>query len=309
MRYYLANNTLIVRGAFRACSTGEGGGIGNVTSLLIHPVDPLNPPDNKQVIRNAKLRNGLSPAAAFGLLIPTQFTQHAVFRYEQVTVFITAGANTRGISRQEKYDTTDPLTEGSIRIICTISGNLPDHDLLKALIAVNEAAVQASSGDDRISGLDQRGIIIGAEPDLTTRGDTNVNVERNIREAVRYGITYTIERLSKGSGKTGIWPSFHIHSTMGGDRWIEWQKKGCPYYPCHFKGQRCDLCYCPLYPCEDETLGEWTIGSRGRVWSCVPCTLNHQPSVVHHLQRNPEATSSELKALILHYPHKEKPGE
>ena len=301
MRYYLANNTLIVRGAFRACSTGDSGGIRNVTSLLTHPVHPPNSPDNEQVIWNTAYRNGLSPAAAFGLLIPAQFTQHAVYRFDQVTVFITAG-KTRGSAGHEKHDTADPQIEGAIRIICTISGDLTDGDLLTALTAVNEAEVQAVAGDDRISGLDRRGIIIGAERDATARGEDH-NVDGKIRETVRYGIADVIEHISKGPDHSDVWPSFHIHSTIGGDRWIEWQKKGCPYYPCHFKGQRCDLCYCPLYPCEDETLGEWTIGSRGRVWSCVPCTLNHQSSVVHHLRRNPEATSSELKALLLHYPH------
>ncbi len=304
MRYYLSNNTLIVRGAFRACSTGDDGGIRDVTSLMTHPVHPSNSSENGQVIHNTAHRNGLSPTAAFGLLIPTQFTQHAVFRYDQVTVFITAGINTREHGRQEIHDTPDSMIEGAIRIICIVNGNLTDQDLLTALITVNEAEVQATAGDDRILDLDRRGIIIGAEKNATTRADDLVNLDKKIREAVRYGIADTIEHVSKGPDHPGVSPSFHIHSTIGGDRWIEWQKKGCPYYPCHFKGQRCDLCYCPLYPCEDETLGEWTIGSRGRVWSCVPCTLNHQPSVVHHLRRNPEATISELKALLVHYPQR-----
>jgi hypothetical protein len=37
--------------------------------------------------------------------------------------------------------------------------------------------------------------------------------------------------------------------------WVEWSPEGCPYYPCHFEGQQCDFCYCPLYPCLDTSLG------------------------------------------------------
>ena len=36
MRYYIESDTLFVRGSFRAASTGAGGGIRSVSSLLNH---------------------------------------------------------------------------------------------------------------------------------------------------------------------------------------------------------------------------------------------------------------------------------
>lgn len=59
----------------------------------------------------------------------------------------------------------------------------------------------------------------------------------------------------------------------------------CKYYPCHFNGQDCTFCFCPFYPCKDElTGGKWITGSSGNlVWSCLDCTLIHQPEVVKKL--------------------------
>ncbi len=56
----------------------------------------------------------------------------------------------------------------------------------------------------------------------------------------------------------------------------------CDYYPCHFEGQDCTLCFCPFYPCEDErTGGQWIESSSGgKVWSCLYCDIVHKPEVV-----------------------------
>jgi len=305
MRYYLSDETLIIRGAFRACSTGYDGGIRSVTSLLTHPVTPSEYPGDEQQISNAAYRKGLSPEATFGHLIPARILQHAVYRFDQVTVFITAGVNTRNASNQETHNSAE-TPDYAIRIICTINDNLTEGDLLTALVAVSEVERDAFGNSEICSNWDRTGVIIGAIETGTPLSGSHVSWLGKLRDAVRYGVEDTIEHFSKSPDHSGVRPSFHIHTTIGGDRWIEWHKGGCPYYPCHFKGQRCDLCYCPLYPCEDESLGEWTTGSRsaGRVWSCAPCTLNHQPSVVKHLRRNPEASISELKSLLLHFPSK-----
>lgn len=54
----------------------------------------------------------------------------------------------------------------------------------------------------------------------------------------------------------------------------------CDYHPCHFRGQDCTFCYCPFYPCEDEDLGSWLVGRRGRrVWNCTDCLLIHRTPV------------------------------
>ncbi|AEA46400.1 cysteine-rich small domain-containing protein [Archaeoglobus veneficus] len=51
----------------------------------------------------------------------------------------------------------------------------------------------------------------------------------------------------------------------------------CKYYPCHFSGQDCSLCYCPFYPCLLYDLGgELKITSSGYVWSCQNCNWIHK---------------------------------
>ena len=298
MRYYLGTGSLIVRGTFRACSTGPTGGIRNVTSLLFHQVFPLDP-GNEQSIRNAAYRNGLLPSHSFGLLLPAQILKYSVFRFDEVTIFIGAGYNPEASGVDELNTGKTRWGPDPISIICTIDANLTDQELLTALVAITEAKMSVL-GDTGSSSPWESGVIIGAENTSRKQENFQRDWSRKIRESVRYGVSRLQDTASLGIPPTPRDPSFHIHSSIGGDRWIEWQKGRCPYYPCHYNGQRCDFCYCPLYPCEDETLGEWTDGSHGRVWSCAPCTLNHQPAVVHHLRRNPEASNIELKSLLAH---------
>ncbi len=54
----------------------------------------------------------------------------------------------------------------------------------------------------------------------------------------------------------------------------------CEYYPCHFRGQNCSLCFCPFYPCMDADLGEMVEGKKGLVWSCKDCFWTHRHEVV-----------------------------
>ena len=53
----------------------------------------------------------------------------------------------------------------------------------------------------------------------------------------------------------------------------------CAWYPCHFKGQNCSLCFCPFYPCMDSELGEMVKGKNGPVWSCQECFWLHRHDV------------------------------
>lgn len=46
----------------------------------------------------------------------------------------------------------------------------------------------------------------------------------------------------------------------------------CKYYPCHFEGQDCSLCFCPFYPCLFYKFGEL----KGKIWSCVRCEWIHK---------------------------------
>jgi len=60
----------------------------------------------------------------------------------------------------------------------------------------------------------------------------------------------------------------------------------CRYNPCHFPGQDCTFCFCPLYPCEDPELGKLVKGRDGKdVWSCQDCYWTHRPDVARELHQ------------------------
>jgi len=55
--------------------------------------------------------------------------------------------------------------------------------------------------------------------------------------------------------------------------------KGCKYYSfCHHaKVEDCTFCYCPFYPCRDESIGgKWI---KGAIWSCQDCSWIHRTEV------------------------------
>lgn len=60
---------------------------------------------------------------------------------------------------------------------------------------------------------------------------------------------------------------------------------GCKYYPCHGVVEDCTWCYCPFYPCEDESLGKYIISRRTgeKVWSCKNCTWIHRKDVAQRV--------------------------
>ena len=67
----------------------------------------------------------------------------------------------------------------------------------------------------------------------------------------------------------------------------------CPYYYCHYDGQDCSLCFCPLYPCMDARLGEMVMGRKGNeVWSCESCYWNHRGEVAKELVERIPVTPS-----------------
>ncbi len=60
------------------------------------------------------------------------------------------------------------------------------------------------------------------------------------------------------------------------------EKGECKYYPCHFEGQDCSLCFCPFYPCLIyETGGEF---KGNLIWSCMKCNLVHKNEVVNEIK-------------------------
>ena len=129
---------------------------------------------------------------------------------------------------------------------------------------------------------------------------------RRVREAVLHGVPEAIRRNANTTGQQDR-PAFFIFSRFKGEHWVEWVPEDCQYYPCHFPGQRCDFCYCPFYPCGDESLGQWVESSTsGKVWNCARCTLLHEPVVADYIKKFPGASLNELKRLKGRLPIKKK---
>lgn len=54
----------------------------------------------------------------------------------------------------------------------------------------------------------------------------------------------------------------------------------CRYHPSHFTGQDCTFCYCPFYPCRDQTFGYDVTRENGElVWDCQDCLFIHRHAV------------------------------
>lgn len=67
--------------------------------------------------------------------------------------------------------------------------------------------------------------------------------------------------------------------------------KKCKYYPCHKKVEDCTFCYCPLYPCLDDKLGEYLYKKDIVIWSCKDCEWIHKKSTVAKiLAENPKTS-------------------
>ncbi len=283
MRYYLRENTLFIRGSFRSVSTGTGGGIGTVSTLLNHTVPHAW--DGKDPLRELSAvisREGLPPDF-FGLLTAVKMQHLCILQYDFVTVFISAGIR--------------PESSGTINIIACSSQGMSDAALAGAIITATEAKSEAVRGlGHPFSGTPADAVIVASEgPVLHPYAGILTEVGARIHAAVLFGVPEALKRHEGIVDRDA--PSYFIFSRYGGDHWVEWLPRACPYYPCHFEGQRCEFCYCPFYPCGDESLGEWVKSSsrNGPVWNCAGCTLLHQPAIADYLKGNPEASLRELK--------------
>lgn len=289
MRYYSDTNTLFIRGTFRAASTGISGGIRSVSTILNHTQTPVA--DAAAVEKNL---DAIVTAAGlernyFGLTTSVPVHQTCIFQFDFITSFITAGI------RPEP-----PADRGSINIIVTSSRGMGDAALLETIMVAAEAKAEALQGMDLpLSGTAADAIIAacGEETKMCHRSAGRVTeAGKRVREAILYGLPETIQRHD--AKINGDRPAFFIFSRIKGDHWIEWTMKDCPYYPCHFPGQSCEYCYCPFYPCLDETLGQWAASSNGgRVWNCARCRLPHEPEVAAYLKKFPGASRQELMKL------------
>jgi adenosylcobinamide hydrolase len=287
MRYFFRGKTLFLRGDFRAASTGVNGGLREVTTIFNHTVDgtfdhaaPLRPMED--------LAAGMGFSRGFfGLLTAVDIRTSCILHYDFITLFVTAGLSGEGGGGP-----------GTINIIIHSSEGLTDGALLGAILTAAMAKADALRDlGHPVSGTATDAVVAASEgPACHEYAGTATEAGRRIYAAAFRGVQ---EALARHEGRVERKaPSVFVYSRYGGDHWVEWSPEGCPYYPCHFEGQRCDFCYCPLYPCRDTSLGQW-VESRngGRVWNCAGCTLLHTPKVADYLKRHPEAGLSELKRL------------
>lgn len=298
MRYYLKSSSLIVRGRFRVCSSGPNGGIRDCTSIVNHQVKPGFSGDPEKEIETLAISLGFSYAQTAGLLTAVSFDSLCILSWDNLMVFITAGITHPDPDLKPSEDLLLRPGAGTINII-VITRNFSDQGLIDAVITATEAKSQAlrNSGHS-FSGTVTDAVLIATEGTGDVRyAGSATGIGWKIHESVLFGVEEALLRQSGTITRTK--PSFFIWSGIGGPHWVEWEKEHCPYYPCHFKGQRCDFCYCPLYPCGDTTLGDWIEKpDKPPVWGCTRCTLNHDPGVTRHLLNNPEASLQELKAIF-----------
>jgi len=302
MRYYLRKDVLIVRGDFRAASSGIGGGLRDVRSILNISVPRQFSDDASEHIARVSMQNGfLHPY--FGLLTALPITNLCIARYDYVTVFVTAAVSDRN---------------RTINIIVICERPLTDAALLGAMMTATEAKMQVITAR-KVPGsaLSTDAVVVACEKSDGEReafAGPLTGTGMRISKAVSHALTEALVRfdnyLLSTWGVTRGWsrghpaivkrrrPSFFIYSRYGGDHWNEWIPEDCPYYPCHnYADQQCSFCYCPLYPCMDRELGQMIDTPNGKIWSCMDCRLVHEPAVANHLLANPEADVLELKSV------------
>jgi adenosylcobinamide hydrolase len=285
MRYYTGPDTLFIRGAFRAASTGISGGIRNATTLFNHtvPADWSHKEPAKEIALIAAAAGAGSDV--LGLLTAVPIRNLCVLQYDFITVFLTAGI------RQEPANGA-----GTINIIAYSSEGMTDSALLETIMVATEAKTEALLAAGRVSGTPTDAVIAASEGEVKHHYAGRITEPgRRVRDAILKGVPEALHRY-ESEGITE--PAFFIWSRFEGGHWVEWLPRNCPYYPCHFAGQACDFCYCPFYPCRNEELGEWSQSvSNGRVWNCSGCTLLHEPAVADYLKRYPDAPLAELMRL------------
>jgi adenosylcobinamide hydrolase len=287
MRYFFRGKTLFLRGDFRAASTGVNGGLRRVTTILNHTVDdsfdhaePLRP------LENLVAGMGFS-RDFFGLLTAVDIRNACILHHDFITLFATAGINH-----------PNPEAAGTINLIVHSAEGLTDGALLETILTATMAKADALRHlGHTFSGTTTDAVVAACEgPVCHGYAGTATEAGRRIYRAAYHGVQEALARQEGQMERRA--PSMFVLSHYGGDHWVEWSPEGCPYYPCHFEGQRCDYCYCPLYPCLDPELGQWVESKNGgRVWNCARCTLLHIPRVADYLRKNPEAGLAELKRV------------
>lgn len=288
MRYFIRDTTLLIRGTFIAASTGIRGGVKYISTILNHTVPTSFDHTNPEKYLDQIVAGFGYPQDYFGLLTAVDMHLLCILHYDFITAFITAGISN-----------PNPQGGQTINIIIHSREPLSEGALLETIITATEAKAHALQ-DMHYSffGTSTDAVVVACDPKshMHTYAGTLTEAGRRVYECVHFGVQQALKRHLGEVVRTE--PSFFIFSRYGGSHWVEWAPRDCPYYPCHFPGQRCDFCYCPFYPCEDEDLGAWVESSSGGVvWSCQNCDLVHLPEVADYLNAFPEASLKEIKKI------------
>jgi len=303
VRYYVKDNTLVIKGDFDGISTGINGGRRRVRSVINHEVGrDFSRHDHAEYLDQVAATVG-AEYPYFGFMTAVQMKNLCLVRDPYVTVFVTAGISN---------PSHDPGVPGTINILMVVHGRMTEGALASAIILATEAKSKVLFE----MGFDFTGTTTDAVAVLTETRDTGIceppqyeysgavtQVGQSIYRCVKKGVAEAIRRqhllADGGSVKSR---TFVLAEGDNGPYWIghPTDKKGpCQYYPCHFPGQDCTHCFCPLYPCEDHDLGEWILTNKGNaVWGCKDCILLHRREAVEYLAKHPEAHTKEIKAAL-----------
>jgi adenosylcobinamide hydrolase len=296
--------TLVIKGDFDGLSTGIDGGRRRVGAVLNHEVGKdFDHTDPVAYMATVASKLGIK-GPYFPFLTAVYMQNLCVVRDQQVTAFITAGISN---------PFHDPSMPGTINILLVVHGKMSEGALAGAVITATEAKAKAlfEMGFDFTGTTTDAAAVLVEEPRTDVCGPiffeysgTGTDIGQSIYRCVKKGVAEGIKRQHGAVGDENHRARIFAYAVFkDGPRWIEHPREGqgkglCEYYPCHFEGQDCTHCYCPLYPCEDPELGEWIKSSRGHpVWTCKDCTLMHGKKAVEYLARHPEATVKELKSL------------
>ena len=274
MRYYLDDNTLLLRGHFTVA-------VQNDPALLTVPLVMIRAVPTEEKDRN---RAGEMAAASAGMVGPAstlfsagRIVTAAIARCDQVTACVHAG----------------PASVSMVVVVNRAGPALLNRIRKTAMAAINAVLEEAGTPEYEIE--------VAAATEEEQGSPAWPGLETQVTAAATEATETALFRrsLSLPGDRTALSrPAFSIYSRFGGDHWVAWQPEGCPYYPCHMKGQSCRYCYCPFYPCDDGELGQQVVSSTGKtVWNCSGCTLVHEPAVAAYLQRDPMASLCELKQV------------
>ena len=134
MHYYVADDTLVIKGDFDGIGTGVNGGRKQVKAAINHHVDKDFNRDDPCVYLD-EIANGLGVEKPyFGFMTAVQMENLCIVSDRLITAFITAGISNPG---------HDPSLPGTINIILVVHGHMSEGALAGAIITATEAKAKA----------------------------------------------------------------------------------------------------------------------------------------------------------------------